>query len=886
MDSELWGRVDQLLERALDLPSEERTSFVRQASASDDLVRHEVLELLAVDAQVTDFLEHPVLPAPEDRPPDPPGTTFGPYRMLQILGHGGMGTVYLAQREDELRRRVAVKVLRADLASPELAERLEVERQVLARLEHPGIARLYDGGSTEDGRPYLVMELIEGVPIDVYCARHDLDLEARIQLFRQACEAVSYAHRNLLVHRDLKPGNILVTADGSPKLLDFGIAKLLDGGLFDLPGHATRTGLHPMTPQYASPEQIRGEPVTTASDVYSLGALLHRLLTGASPYRLDTNDPLALERAILEVPPQAPSEMAPAELCRRLRGDLDVIVLKALRKQPERRYGSVQELSQDLERHLQHQPVKARPETLGYRVGKLLRRRALAVTVTALGIALVVGFALVTWMQSRQLADERDVARSERARAEQERTRAEQNVQLLLDLLGGVDPREAQGEDLTVREILDRAAARLGELAEQPEVYATALITVGRLYHALDLYDEAEPLLEEALERLRELHPDPHVYLAEALAELGRLRLSQGSDADAAALFREAVDIERQPSKTSDATHLRLAELLNDLGFALYNQRDYPEAKTCYREALEQARKTPAAPAILLARIHNHLGLVFHDEGDIERATDHYRDGLELVERAGAEALPEKAELLNDLAILVFEAREGPEDLKRAEDLHRESLALREKLYGERHSAVAMSLSNLGNVVLALDRPDEAREIYERSLDIWHHIVPPRSVPTLRRHAKLARQQGDFDFAEDRLRKALELQREALQGTTPAQAAEKHVMMANTMDELGQVLEDQGRWGEAELLYRRSLGIDRQALGPEHPWVARSEVSLARVLVRRNRLEEADGLLREALPGLHEFLAGQESERQKAFWSPVVTEGEELLASIGPSESG
>lgn len=395
METERWHEVDRLFAEALDRPRAQRLAFLDAACAGDTALRREVERLLAADEAGADFLAGPpeeLLELNLDEQEE--GGSLGPYRLLRKIGSGGMGTIYLARREDEhYQRDVAVKILRSDLESDEIRHRFIAERQILARLDHPNIAHLYDGGDTEDGRPYLVMELVEGLPVDQYCDLHRLTLDQRLGLFQKICAAVRHAHQNLLVHRDLKPANILVTPQGEPKLLDFGIAKRLAPGP-DEAAHKTRIGLRLLTPRYASPEQVRSAAITTASDVYSLGVILYELLAGRSPYQAAAEVPYEMERVICRQEPERPSlavfrpgppqaeEIAlarktrPRALAHCLRGDLDSIVLKALRKEPGQRYGSAAQLAEDLERHCRDLPVAAR-DTLRSRVQKfLLRNRA------------------------------------------------------------------------------------------------------------------------------------------------------------------------------------------------------------------------------------------------------------------------------------------------------------------------------------------------------------------------------------------------------------------------------------------------------------------------------------------------------------------------------
>ena len=389
MTPDRWKEVKEVLDAALGRPAEERGALVREVCAGDAELRAEVESLLACDGQANEFLESAARPAALrsllDAPPEAPAAArIGPYKVLSEIGRGGMGAVYLAERDDhEYRKQVAIKLVRGDVDSASVVGRFRQERQILAELDHPNIARLLDGGTTDEGVPYLVMEHVEGVPIDAYCEARQLSVDQRLALFRTVCSAVTDAHRKLVVHRDLKPGNILVTSEGTPKLLDFGIAKLLT----PQPGSEhTVTGTRLMTPEYASPEQWRGGPVTAASDIYSLGVILYRLLTGRGPYRVGSDLPHELGRAICEEDPEPPSAAAVPQTRRWLAGDLDAIVLKALRKEPERRYGSAEQLSEDIRRHLEGLPVTARKDGLAYRAGRLVRRNR-AVAVTALTMA-------------------------------------------------------------------------------------------------------------------------------------------------------------------------------------------------------------------------------------------------------------------------------------------------------------------------------------------------------------------------------------------------------------------------------------------------------------------------------------------------------------------
>ncbi len=421
MTQERWQHVKSVLDDALERSGPERATYLEAACRGDEELRREVDSLLASEAEAEDFIETPVFRiCRDDDKPLPEGQRIGAYRIVREAGRGGMGTVYVAERADEqFRRQVAIKVVRRGMDTDEILRRFRAERQILANLGHPNIAGLLDSGTTEDGRPYFVMEWVEGHRIDTYCNTRQLSTRDRLTIFRKVCSAVHFAHQNLVVHRDLKPGNILVTAEGEPKLLDFGIAKLLDPGEEALA--FTRVDLRPMTPEYASPEQIRGEAITTASDVYALGVLLYVLLTGHHPFKTVTRDPQSLAKAICETSPPRPSSVVGQDeeirrvpeaevpiLRRRLAGDLDNIVLMAMKKEPQRRYASVDQFSNDIERHLEGLPVIARKDTLGYRATKFVGRHKWGVGIAVLVLLVIVGFSISVTLLWQRAVRERE----------------------------------------------------------------------------------------------------------------------------------------------------------------------------------------------------------------------------------------------------------------------------------------------------------------------------------------------------------------------------------------------------------------------------------------------------------------------------------------------
>ena len=672
-----WQRVFDAADRALELEPPERASFVEQCRVDDAALGAEVAALLA-GAEAAPVLDTPAaeIAAPLfDEPVVPnlaePRSRFGPYRILRELGRGGMGAVYLAERSDEqYEKRVALKVLPAWSAGDDRrVQRFLDERQILAALDHPDIARLLDGGVAPDGLPWFAMEYVEGIPVDRYCEEQRLSVEARLELFCRVCAAVQYAHRNLVVHRDLKPANILVTAEARIKLLDFGIAKLLATEL-QAGASLTATSERLLTPMYASPEQIRGDPISTATDVYALGVLLHLLLTGTDPYRLSTGQQHEVIHAVLEREPEPPSvailrtggDGTAAKRARRLRGDLDAIVLRALEKDPARRYGTAEQLEADVRHHLTGLPVAARTGSRFYQTRKFLRRHRWGVALTAAVALLVVGFAAVTAVQAARIALERD--------------RAEEFIRYLSNVMRNAVPSPGQGRTATSREVLDTSASRVErDLSVQPDVRARVMFEMGSAYRDLAIYDRAQNLLEatvvlrrrllpagprelartldalggvlfqrgqldsaarmydEALAIRRRLLGRSHGDVARTLVGLSAVRRAQGRLREAEATSREALEIDRA---RSDA-YADVAQSLRGLGHVLLDQAKYPPAESLYTEALSLLRERPGDSTEVAASMIDLAGAL-RGQGKTAAADSLLRYGLALYRRVAPAA--------------------------------------------------------------------------------------------------------------------------------------------------------------------------------------------------------------------------------------------------------
>ena len=834
------------------------------------------------------------LPTTREEPKAKPGAELriGPYKVLQEIGHGGMGSVYLAARADEqYQKRVAIKVIKAGMDGAEVVGRFRRERQILAALDHPNVARLLDGGATEQGLPYLVMEYIQGQPLHDYCDSRRLPIARRLEIFQQVCSAVAYAHRNLIVHRDLKPSNILVTADGVPRLLDFGIAKLLNP---ELSGEAlTATGLA-LTPEYASPEQARGEAITTASDVYSLGVILYELLTGQRPYRLKTRQPLEVLRAVCDQDPEKPStavgrtavaadgdasgvpgaeavsatrEGSPARLQRKLRGDLDNIVMMAMRKEPQRRYASVEALSEDIRCYLEQRPVAARKGTAAYRAGKYVRRHAVAVTAGAAFVVLLAALAVTMTVQSARLARERDTAA-------RERDKAEKVSGFLVDLFKVSDPGEARGNSITAREILDTGATKIGtQLKDQPDVKAALMDTMGRVYVSLGLYDKARPLAEEALGLRRQALGREHLDVARSLQSVAAVLNKKGDYPGAEALQREALSMRR---KLLGAEHADIAASLNSLAATVNNQGRYAEAESLHREALAMKRKLygPEHPEVAITL--NNLANTLDDKGDYAGAETLHREALAMRRKLLGHDHPDVAASLNNLAVIRYRVgdypgaagflresleikrkvlgREHPDiaaslnnlasvlyqqgDYASAEAYHREALAMKRKLLGQEHPDVATALNNLANTLYQEGKYAEAEVLMREALAMNRKFLGAEHAEVARSMSNVADildRKGDHAAAESLVREALAMKRKLL--------GNDHIDVAESLAILGQALASQRRADEAEKAARESLELRRKAYGADHPDVAASESLLGECLARQRKFGEAEPLL-------------------------------------------
>ena len=861
MDPRQWDRLQSLFEGAVALESVERNAYLSGQCSDDPELRLQVESLIAASESASAALGGAVRSVARELAADlAPGQRIGPWELVREIGHGGMGAVFLARRADgEYDAQIAIKLIGGVRTAAHL-RRFRAERQILADLDHPNIARLVGGGTTELGAPWVGMEFVDGLPLERYCAQHALTVDQRLRLFLDICGAVRYAHQHLVVHRDLKPGNILVTGDGVPKLLDFGIAKLLAPG--DTNSEETGTAVRLMTPAYASPEQLQGGAITVATDIHGLGVVLYQLLTGRLPHDVAGKTLGEIERLVCDEVPPRPSIAAPPGTARRLRGDLDTIVMTALQKDPRRRYESVERLADDILRHLTSLPVRARGDTRAYRLGRFLRRNRMGAAVAASAVMMLGAFAVSTSIQARRLAVERDAATFARANAEQV-------AAFLTSVFEISDPSESRGRAVTARELLDEGARRVEEeLAGQPAVQATMMRIIGNVYAALGLNDQARPLLEHALMRQREMYGDlheetattqlalavmhqddgdvkaaeplfrqalatrqavygpEHAMVGEVLTDLAYLLQTNGDNIGAEAMFREALALERTLYPPGDP---HIASTMTKLARSLRESGKLAEAEPLLREALALQREALGNSHPDVASTLRNLASVLRDRGTLHEADTLFQEAIELRRAVLGDVHPEVANILNSYALLL--QRKGEND--RAIATYHEFIRILEQIHSRPHPSLAAAYSNLASVMREEGRHDEAITLYTKSLQVNDQVLakdhPNRAFPLVGLAATYMDRQM-FARADPLFRQALALRRAAL--------PEGHRYIGETMSDLGACLTALGRYREADSLLTQAYALLRAAEGEDASRTRRAGERIEELKRRRDAVAQ------------------------------------------------
>lgn len=782
LTSSRWHALWPYLDRALDLTAAKRRAFVADLHLIDPDLAYDLQTLLNERSEISreGFLDAPLTDQPESLLA---GQRIGAYTLVSPAGRGGMGTVWLAERSDgRFTGKVAIKLLNLGLIGRDAEARFKREGSILARLTHPHIAHLVDAGVSTMGQPYLVLEYVEGTYIDEYCEQRALGLEARLHLFLEVLDAVAHAHANLIVHRDIKPSNVLVRNDASVKLLDFGIAKLLDA---ENDSVGVTVGERPRTPAYAAPEQVIGGPITTATDVFSLGVLLYVLLGGPRPAA--TRGRSAAE--LFEAESLRPSDVSFHG--KALPVDLANIIGKAVKNAPGARYGSVSAFADDVRRFLRHEPVCARPDTLAYRAAKFVRRRAGAVMATA-GVALLIACLVVFY--TARLESERDRARFQAAKSAKV-------SELLTSLLTAADPYATRDREPTVRNILDAGAERVQkELGNQPALKADVMTVIGRVYQRLGLFDKAKPLLEEAAE-IGRAAGDDSVQFAQSLNDLGVLRRERDDLPEATKLLEDALAMRRRLLGSRDKD---VAVTLVELGRAYEDAGRDDRAEPLFREALEIREQVFGDAHRETATSKSALALVLWRRGDIAGAEPLFRQSLETSRAVLSEDHPNVSSGLNNLGLVLLDKG----DYAGAEPMFRESLAIKRQQLGDNHPSLGPTLSNLSSVVREQGKLDEARALVEealavtrRSLGDSHQSVAGFEVNL----AKVRLAQGDPVAAEGLLRDALQRQERTL--------SRDDWRLVTTGSLLGAALMGQGDYRGAEPLLNRASRVLKDVPG-------------------------------------------------------------------------
>jgi serine/threonine protein kinase/tetratricopeptide (TPR) repeat protein len=816
MKPDEWNRVKAILNDCLDVEPGLRQARLDELCAGDSDLQREVQSLLNSYSQAgEDFLETAFLEPSEETFT---GRQIGMYRIGEKIAEGGMGAVYRAVRLSDYEKQVAVKLVKRGMDTDFLLRRFRQERQILAALDHPNIARLLDGGATEDGRPYLVMDYIEGTPIPQFCDDHRLGEAERLKLFRTVCAAVQYAHQNLVVHRDLKAGNILVTPNGDPKLLDFGIAKLLEPD-----ADATVTWMRMLSPDCASPEQVRGEAITTATDIYSLGVLLYRLLTGEPPYRFTTRTEAEITRVVCEDEPKKPSDL------KSMHADLDNIVLKAMHKDPARRYASASQLSEDIQRYLDGLPVIARKDTFVYRLSKFVRRHTGASIAAGLALLSLLGGMAATLRQAHRTAVQQQITTAV-------------NDFLRNDLLAQAGASRQAGPgttpdpDLKVRTALDRAAARIeGKFAGQPVVEASIRQTIGEAYEDLGLYPQAERHVERALDLRRRILGDRDSETLASMNTMAGLLGDQGKYAEAEALQSKVVDLRRN---VLGDEHPDTLVSMDGLANAYKHLGRYSDAETLQSKVLDVRRRTLGEEHPQTVASMNDLATIYEDEGKFAPAEQLLVRANDIERRVLGEEHPDTLIGMNNLASLY--SRQGM--FAKAEALDSKVLETRKRVLGVDHPLTLASMNNLAVEYARDGQYAQAEPLLVAVLEARRRVLGdgnPDTLLSMNNLAGLYRRQGKYAQAEPLFAKALETQGRLL--------GPDHPLTLASMNNLASLYQAERKYGQAEPLFLKALAGRRRILGPEHPDTLLTLRNLARLQIDEAHYAQAEVQSREAV---------------------------------------
>ncbi|MBS1805862.1 MAG: serine/threonine protein kinase [Acidobacteria bacterium] len=826
MERARWEQIQALFHETASLPASEWKQHLEMAAAGDSRLVDEVLVLLKEDAQPS-LLDKGIAQVAGEvlhntQSPTHAGD-FGSYRIIRVVGEGGMGIVYLAERK-EVGGLVAIKVLRDAWLSPSRRERFAAEQHVLAQLNHPSIARLYDADTLADGTPWFVMEYVDGIPITDYCRRCSCSLDQRLRLFRSVCEAVQYAHAHAVIHRDLKPSNIFVNADGTVRLLDFGISKQLES--LDAPSSQTMTGLRLLTPAYAAPEQIRGDQVGVHTDVYALGVILFELLTDQLPFDLSNLTPAEATSIVVSFDPGKPSSRnkrdtnaraASPPISRSAWADVDTLCLTAMHKDPQRRYRSVEALIRDIDHYLEAEPLEARPDSIRYKTEKFVRRNWQAVSASAAVVALLFGLTgFFTW----RLTNARNAAL-----AESERTQRIQRF--MIDVFQGGDAVAGPAAELKVIDMLDRGAREAKALDSDPKVKADLLFNFAEIYEKQGQFEKAEPLFQSALEQRKHIYGTESTEVAEALTALALMRADQSRLDEAERLAREAMTLE---SESLDPGASIFANATITLGKILGQKGQHEEAIRLLNAELER-QSGSGAPNTQLTTLLSALADVNYNAGHYEVCVPLYKRLIEMHRQIYGPNHPLVAGDFSSLGATMIDLGYYDE----AETYSRQALDLNRTYYGADNPKVAANLTTLGRAFIYEKKYDQAADVLGQALSVQMRLFGPvhsSIAETLNELGNVASMRNQLDDAEAKFRRVVEIYRSIY--------GDHHSFVAIAMSNVASIRMDKKDYAGAERIYRDVVQRFSEALSADNVNTGIARVKLGRTLLRESRFGEAE----------------------------------------------
>ncbi|MDZ7715833.1 MAG: serine/threonine-protein kinase [Balneolaceae bacterium] len=856
MDQQKWKKVNEIVDTALELKGQQRDTFIEKKCKDDEALKSEVTRLLESIEQsgtegflenTKDFPGHLAADFSKEEQESASslvGKTIDQYTITKLIGHGGMGSVFLAERADEAYNRpIALKVMRRGMDTPSNVARFERERNILANLDHPNIARLLDGGVTEAGLPYLVMEYVEGISLLDYCDSKKLNIDKRLSLFKEVCQAVKHAHTNATIHRDLKPSNILVTDEGNVKVLDFGIAKLLEPEDPESTLLQTRTGARMLTLGYAAPEQLESKAITTATDSYTLGILLYELLVGVHPFDMDDKDLTQIEQIIRSKEPSLPSNKfsnlptetqkklarkrntTAAAILKLLSGDLDAIVIKALRKEPESRYSSAEQLLEDLQRREQNLPVIAREDTFRYNSSKFIRRHKTGISVAAGFLLLIIGFTVFyTW----QITEERNKARIEAQKAEEV-------TEFLTRIFEGSNPSVPKSDSIPVRHFLETGVKRINEIEEQPEVKAALMTTMGRVYSNLGQYERSDTLHEEALKLSKKIYKDPHEDLAKSYVMMAVNEKELDNFAAAESLYKKGINILEKLGNRPDSLY---SSSLSNLALLYEEIGEHQKAIPFHKKAVALDKKNYPEGHEKIGISLNHLAVAQDKNGNFQKALKNYEKALKILKNQLGNDHQRTAITTHNIAILYRNL--GMID--RAMPMMKEALKMKKAIYGNEHIVVVSSLAGMGHLYRETGQIEKSISSFKKTLDIVSNTHGDSSMYSGIMMFSLGAtylQDGSFSKAEQLFRKSIHILERVLGPEGSYLAIPKHM--------LGKVFLKQEKLSEAQNEFRETKSILIKHYETSHPYYAGLMKSLGRLKIAQDSLQKAHFYLNKSI---------------------------------------